>query len=341
MRPRSAADLRHDKEEGQMTELCRNGRKAGKRLLPYLWISIILLLSAVYLEDWEGQFLAIRIRQAVPWSMLLLGEYTLYLCGCLNYAAGGQTALQICMIGLLRGSVGTTSFWLFYLFMILLSSAAIGLIYTVLDVRLKIKPLCFTLAFQMIFGGLAAWLSGRIPYAGAYSPQWLTRSRWLALPLWVWFAIILLPVLGILLQNTRQGRKFQLLNCSEQLLRGGEQELWRIKAFGYLFGTILIGCAAFFFELRTNAAVLTNGNYFTTYLLIAVGIGGIYGLNGKNILFRAILGGFCLMSLDALFQKMHMTQNLGLCIGGVIFLLSFAMENGSTKILPPDPKITA
>ncbi|HHV62045.1 MAG TPA: ABC transporter permease [Firmicutes bacterium] len=167
--------------------------------------------------------------------------------------------------------------------------------------------------FQMLGG---RWIS-KVP-AGI---RWFGISRFLGIPVPMWFAIIIALIFAYFLSRRPSGRYVYALGGNPEAANLAGINLRRVQITVYSITGALAGLAALIYVGRTGIVQTNTGVGFELDVIAAVVLGGTSTLGGKGSIVGSVAGallvgviknGLILLNVPALWE--------GMIIGGLILM---------------------
>lgn len=260
-----------------------------------IWIALVMLVAVCAVLLPRSVHPA-TIQTILPFVAFLalaaMGQAIVLMARGIDLSVPGTVGLaSAVLIGVSGGS--DDRLWL-AIIVTLLVSAGIGAVNGLLVAVLKLNALIVTLSAGAIVSGFTLWYRQGFG-AEAKVPETLAdfgSSRFLSLPVAVWFAALMALLLTVALKKTIAGRRFELVGANPRaaFATGIEIMRYQVGAFtlaGFLYGVLAILLSGFIrnptlevgapYLLAPIAAAVLGGT------AIAGGIGSMIAVCGASI----------------------------------------------------------
>ncbi len=173
----------------------------------------------------------------------------------------------------------------------LLTGLAVGLLNGVIISYGNIPPIIVTLGTMnviraLLFGVLGGrWVSG--------VPKTITAiglGRFLALPIPIWIAIVLIALFTYMLGTRPLGRAVYAMGNNPDAARVSGVNINRVNLFVYALTGVLAGLAGLIYVARTGIVQTNTGMGLELDVIAAVVLGGTSIMGGKGTLIGSFLG---------------------------------------------------
>ncbi|QYR19914.1 ABC transporter permease [Paenibacillus sp. sptzw28] len=203
----------------------------------------------------------------------------------------------------------------------LLIGAAVGLINSLLIVKIRIPDLLATLAVMYIVAGIhKTFTKGYSIYnnmqltdgtvaPGAFSPQflWLGQGKWLGIPVPVILMIIAVVLVHLFFTYTRWGRQMQMTGGNEEAARLSGVRVKRIRTAAYVASGLFAAVGGILFAARVGTGQVDAGAsllmesvaaVFVGYSVLGAGRPNVIGTFFGSVLIGVLLNGMTIMNLQ-------------------------------------------
>lgn len=206
----------------------------------------------------------------------------------------------------------------------------VGLVNGVVTTYLRINALIATLAMSFIISGVStAVAQGRLLNLtdAQYAPfKSIAQERFLGLPMTVWYAIVVIVVLGVVLSRTTSGRHMYAAGGNPEAARLAGIRVTGVRILAFTITGFAAGLAGVLDTARTSGVPTTSAVATTITFTVLAGIvvGGTSIMGGEGAVWRTVVGvlfialiynGFNLLRIDPLFQQIALGVILLLAVG--------------------------
>ncbi len=175
--------------------------------------------------------------------------------------------------------------------------AAIGLLNSLLVLRLSITSLVATLAVNaLLIGAVTAFTRG----SPATAPEALTAvvtANILGVPLLVWFAAVFILLLAVVSSGTVVGRRFVLAGANPAAAAVSSIQVSRYVVLGYVSGALCYGVAGILLAGFLQNTTTNVGNSYLMAVIAAVIVGGTPLSGGKGTVIGSAIAALFLSHL--------------------------------------------
>ncbi len=315
-----------------------------KIVIEYISLIIFVLLMIVSSLA-SDSFLTARnitniLRQQFPYVLIALGAMLVIMTGGIDLASGqilgfASTFLVVVMQGLnLDSGLGLA----LAVVMVIAMSCVFGAINGILISYFKMAAFIVTLALMTIAEGVtymicngqplrleASWTSTKLLNA-------FTDSRFLGIPLCVYFALIVVLIFVFVIKYTAYGRLIMACGSNDTAVRlsGINEKIRRFSA--YVISAGLAGIGGIYVTCRTSMSTpSTGGGGYELDAIAAVVIGGANLAGGKASVINTVLGVFVLALISNIMNLMSIAAYPQLVVKGVIIILAVLFKTLADK----------
>lgn len=179
--------------------------------------------------------------------------------------------------------------------------ALLGLVNGVLVGYLKVPSLVATLGTLSVYRGLCSLYAGSDEVTNDQIPAWLNKvapQSLLGLPVFVWFALVVLLVMTFLLGHRPWGRKLYAYGSNQGAARAFGLEPSRILLGAYATSGAIAGLVGILMGARVGTINSLLGNGYELTVIAAAVIGGVSLWGGSGTALGAMLGALVYACID-------------------------------------------
>ncbi len=321
-----------------------------------LFVSILLILWAIYFLDTSRSFFSYASREALIhqiglFGVLAVAASVVIISGGIDLSVGAVVALSSIIAAKLMtswlhdGSAGPPSTAIIYLSiaLTLLMGLAIGLFHAFLINRLALPPFIATLATMSGLRSLASIISENRTINVGKGYEVFRAAGQTPTATFATFAAVAVGV-SIMMGATVLGRHLFAMGGNEAAARLSGLKIHRLKSIAYGLSGVLAAIAGILFTGRSGQASSQLGLSYELFAITAAVVGGCSLAGGVGSVRGTVLGLFLLqilirgtgivvrkVDLDLLGRKfvieLNSTQVEGLVLGTVI-ILAVAVNQG-------------
>lgn len=190
----------------------------------------------------------------------------------------------------------------------------------------KLTPLIATLGSQLVFTGIAVWLTGGSAVSLGYIPPLddLGNRPVLGVPLNFTLFIMVAALLGIMLRYTPFGVRLMMMGSNEKAARYAGIPTHRMIVFTYTTAGVLASVAGVIIAARNSSV---KWDYGSSYVLIAILIAVLAGVRpegGHGKVISVVLAATALQMMSSLFNFMGISNFFRDLAWGVLLLALLA-----------------
>jgi ribose transport system permease protein len=202
---------------------------------------------------------------------------------------------------------------------------AVGLVNSLVVVRLKVAPFIATFATYYIVRGIAYSYTTRP--VGATSPAFFSiyELYFLGLPLLVWAAIGVWAAIWYALNRSVGGRHVFALGGNEEVARRAGIKTDRIKMTVYIVSALLASYAGFLDLTRLGVGDPNVGEGLELDTITAVVVGGTSLFGGRGSVVGVVGGILLLSTITSVFDVLQVESLYQLLLKGLIIVVAVAI----------------
>ena len=288
---------------------------AKLKTYPLTWIILVAIALGGLLSFLSPYFLTLGnvtnlMKQVSIVAILAAGQAIVILSGGIDLSVGSVLALSAITIGwLVQAGVDPALAALAGLAVGTLAGFINGFIIT----RGKIPPFIATLGMLGIARGLALVVTGGVSYQ-VLEPFFLYigNSRFLGLPIPIYFVIVTYAIIYVMMANSQFGRHVYSIGGDERVARLQGIPVDRQKVKVYMLSGFLAALAAVVMVGRLAATPPNVAQGIELQAIAAVIIGGISFTGGRGVVITALVGalimamitnGLNILGISSFFQQ--------------------------------------
>ncbi len=221
--------------------------------------------------------------------------------------------------------------------LVMLISAAMGLIHGLLITKVKLQPFVVTLCGLLIYRGVARWLTGDETqgFGGDHESLRSLATGKMAIPFVEGFKlpypflimIGLAIVASIFLNRTIYGRYMQALGRNEQAARYSGINTDRMVILAYVICSLTAGLGGVLFALDINSvAPSVQGNFYELYAIAAAVLGGCSLRGGEGSILGVVIGAAVMRVLYNSINLLGIPTQLEFAIIGIVLLCGVIVD---------------
>lgn len=284
------------------------------------------LLVAVLLI-YPGFFAPANLRnvlgQSAPVGIVAVGMTFVILAGGLDFSVGSIFALAAVLFAMAADRFGLAGAGA----LVLLASAACGLLNGVVINRLKVSPFVATLGTGSVFGGLAYIVSNSAPQSPMlFGFDYLGIERWLGIPVAGWLMLAVFLIGAFVLARTSYGQAIYATGGNAEAARLSGLPVMTINASTYVISAICAGVGGMILASRLGVGQADMGGTVSLDAIAVVVIGGTSLLGGEGAMWRTAVGLAVIGILTNVFDSLALSTSYQLVIKGTIVVLAVAFD---------------
>lgn len=190
----------------------------------------------------------------------------------------------------------------------------------------KLTPLIATLGSQLVFTGIAVWLTGGSAVSLGYIPPLdnLGNMPVLGVPLCFALFILVAALLGFVLRHTPFGVKLMMMGSNDKAARYGGIPTRKMIVITYTIAGVLASVAGVIIAARNSSV---KWDYGSSYVLIAILIAVLAGVRpegGYGRVVSVVLAATALQMMSSMFNFMGISNFFRDLAWGVLLLALLA-----------------
>ena len=271
------------------------------------------------------------IQYVSTYGIVSIGMLLVILTGGINLSVGGTLAISAyigCSL-MLRGFP-----WYVSVLVCILTRMMVGLVNGLAVTKLNIPPLIATLAVEQITRGVHLGLAQGAPLTG-FSQTYLNigASKFLNLPMAVWWTLLLYVIFFIILYKTCFGRTVYAVGGNPMATRVSGINNHKIIIFVYILAGILCAIAGIIVTGRMNSVAVSIAKGLDTRCITCCVLGGAsVTRGGKGTIIGCFLGVFIIGLLQNSLDLLAVSSYWQEFIQGIVLFLAVSADFFRTLI---------
>ena len=265
-------------------------------------------------------------RQVSIIGISCVGLAILMISGGIDISIGSQLAFAGLFGAIMINQFGLPVY--LAILLILVSGVIIGIINTLLVVKIKILPLMATLAMMSVIRGFGYIITGGYPlYDFPKSILNIGKGHIGFIPVPVLIMVIVFIIGFIILSKTYIGRYFYALGGNLEAARLSGININMIRYLSYCSCSVLTAIAGIILLGRINSAQPSAGVGFEFDVITAVVLGGVSISGGVGKIFNVLLGVLIIGVVNNGLVLLNVHDYYQTVIKGAILLIAVGFDN--------------
>lgn len=290
-----------------------------------IWALVALLVAVVLI--YPGFFALANLRnilgQSAPVGIIAVGMTFVILAGGLDFSVGSIFALAAVLFAMWADHFGLWGAGA----MVVLVSAACGIVNGLVINRLKVSPFVATLGTGSVFGGLAYIVSNSAPQSPIlFGFDYIGIERWLGVPVAGWLMLAVFVLGAFVLTRTSYGQAIYATGGNAEAARLSGLPVMSINASTYVISAICAGIGGMILSSRLGVGQADMGGTISLDAIAVVVIGGTSLLGGEGAIWRTAVGLAVIAILTNVFDSLALSTSYQLVIKGTIVVLAVAFD---------------
>jgi len=221
-------------------------------------------------------------------------------------------------------------FWV--LLLVIIVGIAVGLVNSLLVIRLKITSMIATLAVGYILS-TATFIYNRTFNCQQVSGIMLTltRTKLLGLPLVCYFVILLVAAIAFIFRSVTYGKALLAMGQNKRAAELAGIKVVLVETLAYIASAVLAALCGFFLSGRVGGAFLGMGDSYLLATVAVVVIGGTLASGGRAVTLGTLFGALFLSLIVAVMQIANFSLGVQNIIEGGIIVLVLALSATKSK----------
>jgi ribose/xylose/arabinose/galactoside ABC-type transport system permease subunit len=301
------------------------GRQAINWLALFIVNLAIIGILAILAPEFKNiNTYTILLQRMSEYAILAIGLSVVIIGGGLDLSFGSVMALSGTICGLLFAAGLPFSM---ALIISLICCALVGLLSSIIIVKLRLNDIIVTLAMMMIIRSVVLGITGGKTVTG-FPPEFLNLAKvqFFNIPFHFMIVIVVATITLIILKVTTFGRQLYAVGGNPVAANISGIGINRVKYFVYTFNGFLAGIAGLLLAMRSHSVPPTTGNFALLEVITAVAIGGVLFTGGEGSIIGPILGISAFYLLTTGFNMLGVNQFYKLILLGVILIVILGRE---------------
>lgn len=214
----------------------------------------------------------------------------------------------------------------------LLVGGALGAFNGLMVTRFKVPPFVATLGVMTIARGLTMLYTGGFPITDLGGGFEFVGTGWfLAVPMPVWVAFVVILVFSFFMKKTRTGRYIYAIGGNEKATMLSGIRVDRVKLLVYTLAGLLSAVAGILVTARLDSAQPNAGSGYELDAIAAVVIGGASLSGGKGSILGTVVGALIIGVLNNGLVLLDVSPFWQQVVKGFVILLAVIMDRYSSK----------
>lgn len=223
-------------------------------------------------------------------AIVAVGMMLLLISGSFDLSVGSTVAFAGCFAAYLMYFLHVPM--PFAVLLTLGASLVIGLVNGLLIAYQGINPMIQTLAMMGIVRGVALMMSGSAIQNLPYWFNAIGQSKLMGIQMPVWYMIFIVALFTFLMRRTIFFRRYYYIGGNEKAAFLSGIDVRKMKAYAFIFTSVLAGVAGVLLTSRLGAALPTMGRGLELRVITAAILGGASLSGGVGKIPGALLGTF-------------------------------------------------
>lgn len=298
----------------------------------FLGVVVFLILLIVVFSIMSPRFLTFDNGRSILYTAAILGiaaagQAIVVLTGNLDLSVGSIMGLVAYVVFDLSSQATWLQPWVVVLAAII--GGILGAINGFLVAVLGIPSIVATLGTLSIYRGFVSFYANAKEVTVGQIPDWmreLATGIWLGLPAYVWVAIALIVIVGLVLKLSPVGRKIYAYGSNPKAARFFGLNSTRIVVGAYVAAGVIAGFAGLLLgaQVGTINSLLASG--IEMQVLAAVVIGGVSIWGGSGSVYGAAVGAIVLATINNGLVLLQVQEYYRLLIQGAAIVLAVAVD---------------
>jgi len=207
---------------------------------------------------------------------------------------------------------------------VLVFSAAVGIVNGLCTVKIGLPPLIVTLAIANVVSRLQYVFTGGSPlgFAGPAFIRTINARFFTYIPSLTFYALIIFPLVFYILNRSRFGRQLYLVGNNSEAARLAGIKVNKVKILSYVVSAILAGFTGMLGAGYMQSALPQMFDGYAYNSLIAVIVGGTAFSGGVGSYTGSIAGALVMVVLSNTLTTLNLSQPIrNIVMGGIMVLL--------------------
>ena len=317
-----------------------NGKAVGKWLsnnaIIMMMLAITLIVGIMHPNFFSGTNMINLFKNVSIRYIIALG-----ISGCLittgnDLSAGrlaGFAACLACIFAQTEGASGkfypnmpTLSTPVVFILVIAIC-AIVGLCNGLVVSYLKVQPFIATLGMQQVVYGICLVYTGGTPIGSLNSNfTALAKDTFLAIPVLIWFALIVAVCFWFLYNKTRHGKYMYAIGGNEIAAEVSGVNTKKAKILIYMTAGIMYAMAGYLLAAKSGGASASMGNGYELEAIAGCTIGGVSTTGGIGTIGGVLVGVLVFEFLKIVLQFLGVNPYYNYMVQGIVIVTAVALD---------------
>ena len=317
-----------------------NGKAVGKWLsnnaIIMMMLAVTLIVGIIHPNFFSGTNMINLFKNVSIRYIIALG-----ISGCLittgnDLSAGrlaGFAACLACIFAQTEGASGkfypnmpTLSTPVVFILVIAIC-AIVGLCNGLVVSYLKVQPFIATLGMQQVVYGICLVYTGGTPIGSLNSNfTALAKDTFLAIPVLIWFALIVAFCFWFLYNKTRHGKYMYAIGGNEIAAEVSGVNTKKAKILIYMTAGIMYAMAGYLLAAKSGGASASMGNGYELEAIAGCTIGGVSTTGGIGTIGGVLVGVLVFEFLKIVLQFLGVNPYYNYMVQGIVIVTAVALD---------------
>ena len=317
-----------------------NGKAVGKWLsnnaIIIMMLAVTLIVGIIHPNFFSGTNMINLFKNVSIRYIIALG-----ISGCLittgnDLSAGrlaGFAACLACIFAQTEGASGkfypnmpTLSTPVVFILVIAIC-AIVGLCNGLVVSYLKVQPFIATLGMQQVVYGICLVYTGGTPIGSLNSNfTALAKDTFLAIPVLIWFALIVAFCFWFLYNKTRHGKYMYAIGGNEAAAEVAGVNVYATKIRIYILASCMFGLAGCLLAAKSGGASVNTAQGYELDAIAACTIGGVSTTGGVGTVPGVLVGVLVFELMKVALQFMNVNSSYTYIVQGLVIIVAVAID---------------
>ena len=205
--------------------------------------------------------------------------------------------------------------------------AIVGLCNGLVVSYLKVQPFIATLGMQQVVYGICLVYTGGTPIGSLNSNfTALAKDTFLAIPVLIWFALIVAVCFWFLYNKTRHGKYMYAIGGNEIAAEVSGVNTKKAKILIYMTAGIMYAMAGYLLAAKSGGASASMGNGYELEAIAGCTIGGVSTTGGIGTIGGVLVGVLVFEFLKIVLQFLGVNPYYNYMVQGIVIVTAVALD---------------